>query len=49
MIRSFDDESICVGTYVHVFVNPKEGDATVRIPEEMRRQFERISPATKSE
>ena len=42
-LRKFSADSICVGSYTHVFVDPAGGNKPVKIPQLMRESLERIS------
>ena len=42
-LDKFSDDSICVGSYTHVFVDPAKGNRPVKIPDLMRKSLERIS------
>ena len=42
-LQKFGADSICVGSYTHVFVDPASGNKPVKIPDLMRKSLERIS------
>lgn len=42
-LRKYSADSICVGSYTHVFVDPAGGNKPVKIPQVMRKSLERIS------
>ena len=42
-LEKFSDDSICVGSYTHVFVDPAKGNRPVKIPDLMKKSLERIS------
>ena len=42
-LEKFSDDSICVGSYIHVFVDPAKGNRPVKIPDLMKKSLERIS------
>jgi len=42
VLNNFDTEAICLGEYIHVFVNPKSGNKPVRIPDSYREQLRKL-------
>ena len=43
VLHKFNANSICVGSYTHVFVDPAAGNKPLKISDLMRKSLERIS------
>ena len=41
-LEKYSADSICIGSYTHVFVDPASGNRPVKIPDLMRKSLERI-------
>ena len=42
VIQHFKENSVCLGRYTHVFVDPRQGDKPTPIDSDMRKGLERI-------
>ena len=43
VLDHFEDASCCTGEYIHVFVNPKNGNKPCNISEEWRKVLKRLT------
>ena len=42
VLADFSDSAVCIGHYVHVFVDPKNGNRPILIPESWRSELAKI-------